>query len=115
QDSLKIDTSNMVLFGHSVGGWICLKAIQQLPTIKKGFALSAWNIGNDYKRVLILANDTNTRSKYFVVNASPKEIFSPVKQDSNYFNLINDGEALADKKIIMLDEHSRNKQLSETL
>ena len=28
QDSLKIDTSNIVLFGHSMGGWICLKALQ---------------------------------------------------------------------------------------
>lgn len=38
QDSLKIDTSNIVLFGHSMGGWICLKALQELPQIKKGFA-----------------------------------------------------------------------------
>ena len=115
QDSLKIDTSNIVLFGHSMGGWVCLKALQQLPSIKKGFALSAWNISDDYKRVLTLANDPNVVGKYFVLNASPKEIFSPVIQDRNYFNLVNDGEALSDKQIIMLDEHSKNKQLAETL
>ena len=121
QDSLKIDTSNIVLFGHSMGGWICLKALQQLPIIKKGFALSAWNIADDYKKVLTekemlqLANDPNTGGKYFVLNASLKELFSPVIQNREYFNLANDGKALADKQIIMLDEHFRNKQLAEAL
>jgi len=80
QDSLKIDTSNIVLFGHSMGGWVCLKALQQLPGIKKGFALSTWNIYNDYKKVLSekellsLASDPNTGGKYFVLNASLKEM-----------------------------------------
>lgn len=121
QDSLKIDTSNIVLFGHSMGGWICLKALQQLPTIKKGFALSTWNIGNDYKKVLTqndllqLTNGPNAGSKYFVLNASVKELFSPVIQNRNYYNLVNDGKALAGKQIIMLDEHEGNRQLAETL
>ena len=52
QDSLKIDTSNIVLFGHSMGGWVCIKALQEIPTIKKGFALSTWNIGNDYRNIV---------------------------------------------------------------
>ena len=121
QDSLKIDTSNIVLFGHSMGGWVCLKALQQLPTIKKGFALSAWNIGDDYKKVLTekemlqLANDPNAGGKYFVLNASLKEIFIPVINDPTYFNLVNDGKALANKQLIILDENDKNKQLAETL
>src|SRR3954463_5535825 len=28
QDSLKIDTTNIVVFGHSMGGWICLKSLE---------------------------------------------------------------------------------------
>lgn len=121
QDSLKIDTSNIVLFGHSMGGWVCLKALQQLPTIKKGFALSAWNIGDDFKKVLTekemlqLANDPNVGGKYFVLNASLKEMFNPVIQNHNYFNLVNDGKALSNKQIIMLDENAKNKQLAEIL
>lgn len=121
QDSLKIDTSNIVLFGHSMGGWICLKALQQLPTIKKGFALSTWNIGDEYKNVstekemLQLANDPNTGGKYFVLNTSLKELFTPVIQNHTYFNLVNDGKSLAGKQIIMLDEHYGNKQLAETI
>jgi len=121
QDSLKIDTSNIVLFGHSMGGWVCLKALQELPTIKKGFALSTWNIGNDYKNVstekemLRLANDPNSGRKYFVLNTSLKDLYTPVLQDQTYFNLLNDAKSLADKQIIMIDEHEKNSQLAEKI
>ena len=95
QDSLKIDTSNIVLFGHSMGGWVVFKALQELPTIKKGFALSTWNIGNDYKNVstekemLRLANDPNTGGKYFVLNTSLKDLYTPVLQDQTYVSSSN--------------------------
>ena len=118
QDSLKIDTSNIVLFGHSMGGWVCLKALQELPTIKKGFALSTWDIAKDFKNVsnekemLSIANDPNTGGKYFVLNASLKDLYTPVLQDKNYFNLLNDTKSLSDKQIIMIDEHEKNSQLA---
>ena len=121
QDSLQIDTSNMVLFGHSMGGWICLKALQQLPGIKKGFALSTWDIYSDYKNGLAekavnsMANNSTGGGGYFVLNSSLREIFSPVIKDPAYFNLANDGKALSKKQIIMLDEHPLNKQLADTL
>jgi pimeloyl-ACP methyl ester carboxylesterase len=121
QDSLKIDTANIVLFGHSMGGWITLKAIQLIPQIKKAFALSAWDIYGDYKQVLNhkelmdLANNAETGGKYFVLNASLNEIFGPVLQQPGYFNLAVDGNALADKQIIMLDEHHRNKEIADSL
>ena len=121
QDSLKIDTSNIVLFGHSMGGWICLKALQQLPGVRKGFALSAWDIYGDFKKVmtekelLTLANDPDVGGRYFVLNASLKEIFGPVLNDASYFNLANDAQALAGKQVIMLDEHHKNQVLAETL
>jgi uncharacterized protein len=121
QDSLKIDTSNIVLFGHSMGAWVCLKALQQLPGIKKGLALSTWNIGDDFKKVmnekelLQLASDPNTGGKHFVLNASLKELFSPVIQERAYYSLENDAKALAGKKIIMLDEHYRNKPLADSI
>ena len=121
QDSLKIDTSNIVLFGHSMGGWVCLKALQELPTIKKGFALSTWNIGDVYKNVttekemLRLANDPKTGGKYFVLNTSLKDLYTPVIQNQTYFNLVNDGKSLAAKQIIMIDEHEGNKQLADKI
>ena len=118
QDSLKIDTSNIVLFGHSMGGWVCLKALQELPTIKKGFALSTWDIAKDFKNVsnekemLSIANDPNIAGKYFVLNTSLKDLYTPVLQDKTYFNLLNDAKSLGDKQIIMIDEHEKNSQLA---
>ena len=121
QDSLKIDTSNIVFFGHSMGGWICLKSLEQLPQIKKGFALSTWDISGDFKKVmnknemLELANNPDVGGKYFVLNATLDEIFTPVIKEPAYFNLINDAPRLANKQIIMIDEHSKNKQIAEAI
>lgn len=121
RDSLKVDTSNIVLFGHSMGGWVCLKALQQLPGIKKGFALSTWDIYGDFKKVLSqeellsLVNKPDAGVRYFVLNASLKEIFGPVMDDRDYFNLTLNGKALAGKQVILLDEHTRNKGLAEAL
>src|SRR5206468_1112856 len=118
QDSLKIDVSNIALFGHSMGGWVCLKALQQLPKIKKGFALSTWNIGNDFKNVSTeneMLGVAGNAGNYFVLNTSIKELFTPVMQDQKYYNLINDATSLKGKQIIMLDEHDGNKQLAEAI
>jgi len=118
QDSLKIDTSNIVLFGHSMGGWVCLKALQQLPGIKKGFALSTWNIGAGFKNVSTekeMLRRANYAGSYFVLNTSLKDLFTPVIQDNAFFDLGNDGNSLANKQIIMLDEHPGNKQLADTI
>jgi pimeloyl-ACP methyl ester carboxylesterase len=121
QDSLKIDTSNIVLFGHSMGGWVCLKALQELPTVKKGFALSTWDIAKDFKNVsnekemLRIATDPNIAGKYFVLNTSLKDLYAPVTQNQTYFNLLNEGKSLADKQIIMIDEHEKNQQLADKI
>jgi len=118
EDSLKIDTSNIVLFGHSMGGWVCLKALQQLPGIKKGFALSTWNIGAGFKNVSTekeMLRRANYAGSYFVLNTSLKDLFTPVIQDNAFFDLGNDGNSLVNKQIIMLDEHPGNKQLADTI
>ena len=120
-DSLHIDTSDIVLFGHSMGGWICLKALAQLPEIKKGFALSTWDIYSDFKDVkteeqlTAMVNDPNAGIKYFVLNTPVQEIFEPVIKNLSYYNLQNDSVLLSDKKIIMIDEHHRNADLAKTL
>ena len=120
-DSLQIDASNIVLFGHSMGAFVCLKAMQQLPEIKKGFALSTWDIGGDLKPVTneqqldALLNSKRFEGKYFVLNTPPKEIFLPVVKNQPYYDLRNDGTALTGKQIIMLDEHNRNKDIANII
>jgi uncharacterized protein len=115
-DSLRIDTSNIVLFGHSMGGWICLKALSQLPGVKKGFALSTWNIGGSLKDVKteeqMISVAKNSAGEYFVLNTPIKDIFMPVLNNSAPYDLNNDAAALAGKQVIMLDEHNGNKQLA---
>ncbi len=121
QDSLQIDTSKIVLFGHSMAGWASLKAIQQLPAVKKAFILSAWDIYNQYGRQLKGAElnaynmSTDTLGKYFVLNGSLKDRFQPVLERDEYFNLEINIEPLKGKQIIMLDEHDRNKKIAEAI
>ena len=83
--------------------------------------MSAWDISNQYRRVLnekemlALANNPDTSSKYFVLDATLREIFNPVLKERDYFDLARDGKGLADKEIIMLDESNRNQQIAEAL
>ena len=119
-DSLQIDTSNIVLFGHSMGGWICLKALQQLPEIKKGFALSSWNIAGDFKNIktdqqLQTMAKNHAIPEYFVLNTPTVKLFHPVLVNRAFYDLANDGIALANKQIVMLDEHQKNAAIAAAI
>jgi len=113
----KIDTASIALFGHSMGGFVCLKALAYLPGVKKGFALSSWDIYADVKSLAgpNQLKDLEKRGGYFVLNATPAEIFTPVIEDGNYFNLHNSVNVLAKKQIIMLDEHTHNMTLADDI
>jgi pimeloyl-ACP methyl ester carboxylesterase len=119
QDSLQIDTSNIVLFGHSMGGWICLKALQQLPNVKKGFALSTWNIYGEFKNIKskqqIITKVKAEGGEVFVLTTPTTEIYETVVKEPDYFNLVSDAGALSNKQIIMLDEHSNNKEIADAI
>lgn len=118
-DSLRIDTSNIVLFGHSLGGWVCLKALTELPGVKKGFTISAANFYNQFKNMSVeqlkaFAARPNNPYSYFVLNTPVEQIFKPVIDNLSYFNLEID-VALASKQIIIIDENNKNKELAESL
>ena len=119
QDYLQIDTSRIVLFGHSMGGWVCLKALEQLPGVKKGFALSTWDIYSDFKKVqsdtAVLKNTMDNLDINFVLNSPAKELFMPFSIKPEYFNLTSHTSELANKQIIMLDEHTFNKKIADAI
>jgi len=121
QDSLKIDTSNIVLFGHSMGAWVCLKALERLPQIKKGFALSTWNIYGDLKTIpsekqlIELAKNPNIFPNYFVLNSTTLDILLPAFKEISYYKLATEAKFLKNKQIIMLDEHERNKEIADSI
>lgn len=117
-DSLQIDTANIALFGHSMGAWVCLKALQQLPSVKKGFALSTWDIAGFFKNISseqALIARARQAGDYFVLNSFVKDIFDPVLKNPGYYNLANDAAALVEKQIIMLDEHPLNQSIANTI
>ncbi len=115
QDDLQIDPSNIVLFGHSMGGWICLKAIQQLPAVKKGFALSTWNMARDLKNINDISQLPNIEDSYFVLNTPAKEIYRPVIENPAQYDLVLNAKTLAKKEIMMLDEHAQNKDIVDAI
>ena len=121
QDELQIDPSKIVLFGHSMGGWVTMKALQRLPNVRKGFALSTWNIYSDFKdiktqaQLSAMVKDPKAGLNYFVLNSPPEELFAPVIARPGYFDLANDAKALSDKQIVMLDEHTNNKALADAI
>lgn len=121
QDSLKIDTANIVLFGHSMGGWVCLKALEQLPQIKKAFTLSTWDLSKDLqdfkteKDFIDATKDPSIFPDYFVLNASNLEMFSPVFLNNSTYKLATNTTAFRNKQIIMLDENVLNKGLADTI
>ncbi len=117
-DSLRIDTSRIALFGHSMGGWVCLKALQRLPGIKKGFVLSAWNIGEDFRNVHSqddMMKIAGNGGDYFVLHTTLKDLYMPVMEHQPDYDLVNDAALLAGKEIVMLDEHHRNEQLANKI
>jgi dipeptidyl aminopeptidase/acylaminoacyl peptidase len=115
-DSLQIDTSKIALFGHSMGGWVCLKALQKLPDVQKGFILSAWDIPYVTRNGQVLSATEKRGDNYFVLNKkSGKDLFKPVVENPEYYNLANDSLALSTKQIIMLDEHQRNEHIAYAL
>ncbi len=116
RDSLHIDTGNIVLFGHSMGGWIALKAVQQLPGIKKVFALSVWDIYGAVKSNALLVERQKEADDYFVLHKkSGKDLFQPVLDNPAYYYLGNDSLALSNKQIIMLYEHTHNEAMASSI
>lgn len=113
---LQADTNRIALFGHSMGGFVCLQALASVPGICKGFAVSAWDIYQEAH----LRNETGMASLekeadgYFVLNKrSGKELFAAVLRDPGFHSLEAKASALADKQIVMLDEHSHNAALAD--
>lgn len=114
-----IDVNNMVLFGHSMGGWVTLKSIQLLPEIKKAFTLSTWDIAGTYKDV-VSEKELTTKPKedfkdVFVLNTPYRELFLPVIKNRKYYDLSMDSKLLATKKLIILDEHKNNAHIANAI
>jgi uncharacterized protein len=115
-DSLHIDTSHIVLFGHSMGGWVVMKAAHDLSWVKKAFAVSTWQIDKTImdatsKEDMVLKARSRA-SEYFVLNTPIGDMFAPVYENPKAFRLDLNPERYAGKQIIMIDEHNFNGYLA---
>ena len=109
--ALRIDTTRLALFGHSMGGWVALKALAQLPEIKKAVILSPWDI---YGIAASTDGSRATIEKYadglFVLRkASGNALMVPVLADAQAFQLTAMGPALSARQLVFLDENRRNE------
>lgn len=115
----EIDTSRIALFGHSMGGFVCLQALRTNPGIKKGFAVSAWDIYRSTKEAVAkgkMEEQEKEADGIFVLKkASGKALFDPVLKQAGFFDLNQASAALAGKQVYMLDEHNNNKLLASVL
>ena len=116
--SLQIDTSNIAVLGHSMGGLVCLKLLQLLPGLKKGIVVSAMSVpvvlsGSDGRTLSSRATDLE---KLFVLNIkSGKDFYAPFVADSTYFDLSKDTKAFSNKQLMILDENNKNKLLADAI
>jgi len=112
---LNVDIDNIILFGHSMGGWVTLKSVQRLPEIKKVFALSTWDIASTFKNIQneseLVAHPLDDFNNVFVLNTPYKNLFTPVIKDRSFYNIEYDAKLLATKKIFILDEHQGNEHI----
>ncbi|ALW85589.1 hypothetical protein AUC43_11105 [Hymenobacter sedentarius] len=111
--ALRIDTTQLALFGHSMGGWVGLKALPQLPEIRKAVILSPWDIyataagmAKDEPRA---AFDKYADGLFMLRKASGNALMAPVLADAKAFQLNADGTALSKKQLVFLDENRRNE------
>jgi acetyl esterase/lipase len=116
---MQIDPNRIALFGHSMGGFVCLKALQENSSIQKGFAVSAWDIYRDIAgpaRSNTLAELEKEADGYFVLNKkSGKALFAAVLKEADFHDLQKAAQALANKQVVMLDEHHDNDVLAKKL
>ena len=109
--TLRIDTTKLALFGHSMGGWVALKALPQLPGITKAIILSPWDIygtatGPDAAR----ASTEQYASQLFMLHPAPNQsLLAPVVADAAAYQLTTIGPALRNKQLVFLDENRRNE------
>lgn len=111
--TLHIDTTRLVLFGHSMGGWVALKALPRLPGVKKAIIMSPWDI---YASATATApgNSREDTEKYarqaFMLHIPPDQsLLAPVVADARAYQLTADGPALSAKQLVFLDENRRNE------
>ena len=111
--TLHIDTARLALFGHSMGGWVALKALAQQPGIKKAIILSPMDIS----AVVAMSKtpsdtgfETYVAGLFMLHNTSGHALLAAVQANSAAYELAAEAVPLSTKQLVFLDENRRNEQ-----
>ena len=116
--TLHIDTARLALFGHSMGGWVALKALAQQPGIKKAIILSPMDI---YAVAAMSKTPSDTGFETYVAglfmlhNTSGHALLAAVQANSAAYELAAEAVPLRTKQLVFLDENRRNEQWIKTI
>ena len=116
--TLHIDTARLALFGHSMGGWVALKALAQQPGIKKAIILSPMDI---YAVAAMSKTPSDTGFETYVAglfmlhNTSGHALLAAVQANSAAYELTAEAVPLRTKQLVFLDENRRNEQWIKTI
>lgn len=111
--TLHIDTARLALFGHSMGGWVALKALAQQPGIKKAIILSPMDI-NAVVAMSKTPSDTGFETYvaglFMLHNTSGHALLAAVQANTAAYELAAEAVPLSTKQLVFLDENRRNEQ-----
>ena len=116
--TLHIDTARLALFGHSMGGWVALKALAQQPGIKKAIILSPMDI-NAVVAMSKTPSDTGFETYvaglFMLHNTSGHALLAAVQANTAAYELAAEAVPLSTKQLVFLDENRRNEQWIKTI
>ena len=116
--TLHIDTARLALFGHSMGGWVALKALAQQPDIKKAIILSPMDI-NAVVAMSKTPSDTGFETYvaglFMLHNTSGHALLAAVQANTAAYELAAEAVPLSTKQLVFLDENRRNEQWIKTI
>ena len=109
---LRIDTSQFVLIGHSLGGGLALIKGAKDSRIKKVIALSPVNYGYNLRNFTTadsLPKFQDYLGSLFMLNLHPKTFIQEIINKKEYYNLLTHRELYKKKPVVIIDDFSRKE------